>query len=459
MALESKDCLVWVKAMSRGQKLPLDASEIHDSLAAAETYAASPIAYAGQTIKALGNDNKYHEYILQPSDAGYVLEEVGAISESDLKQYVVISDELPETGQEQGILYIQPNSKSGKIWNGSEWVQVFSDVQASIDSFDSRVSEIETALDSKAPLENPTFVGTVTIDGSEVAAKDYVDSLFAQLGETVTVPSVVDGENALPTADYSAGQMWRVAEAGAYAGQTCEPGDLILCVKSYSEESAADSDFMVIQANIDGAVSFDGDAVTVGEIAVFNAVTGKVIGASGLQIASLNDAIAKTHEHSNKAQLDTFDKTQEELLAAAAEVAQAKVDAAVEIVNTAIDEKADKGTTLADYGITDTYTETEIDAKLQVITDNLNTKITAAEVDTKISDANAEVLEAAASAANAALEARIGDIPEGTSVKVYVDNAIGSGGTSSAEAIAAAKAEAISTSKAYTDEQLKIKEF
>ena len=102
--IDSKNLLVWVKAMSRGQALPLDSSEIHASLAEAETYASSPTAYAGQTIKALLADGKYHEYILQPSEAGYVLEEVG--SSSDSKQYVMVVDTLPASGQEQGILYI-----------------------------------------------------------------------------------------------------------------------------------------------------------------------------------------------------------------------------------------------------------------------------------------------------------------------------------------------------------------
>ena len=35
MAIDSKNLLVWVKAMSRGQALPLDASEIYASLAEA----------------------------------------------------------------------------------------------------------------------------------------------------------------------------------------------------------------------------------------------------------------------------------------------------------------------------------------------------------------------------------------------------------------------------------------
>ena len=95
MAIESKNLLVWVKAMSRGQALPLDASEVYSSYAEATTYASSPTAYAGQTIKALMEDGKYHSYTLQPSDAGYILEEVGALKASDLKQFVMVVDELP----------------------------------------------------------------------------------------------------------------------------------------------------------------------------------------------------------------------------------------------------------------------------------------------------------------------------------------------------------------------------
>lgn len=79
MAIDSKNLLVWVKAMSRGQALPLDASEIYATLAEAESYAStSAIAYPGQTIKVKLADGKYHTYTLQPAEAGYVLEEIGA---------------------------------------------------------------------------------------------------------------------------------------------------------------------------------------------------------------------------------------------------------------------------------------------------------------------------------------------------------------------------------------------
>lgn len=446
--IESKNLLVWVKAMSRGQALPLDASEIYDSLASAQTYATSATAYAGQTIKALLEDGKYHSYVLQPSESGYILEEVGAIKSSDLKQYVMVVGTLPTEGQEQGVIYIETSNYTGSIWTGSAWKEVFRDVHADVEDLKTRVSNLETDIESKAPLANPAFTGAVTVDGEVVAIKSYVDGLFAQLQESSTAPGIVDSENALPAEGYKGGQAFRVAEAGTYAGVECEIGDLILVVKDYVAESASDADFMVIQANIDGAVTSTADTTTVGEIVVFDAVTGKVIKGSGVSIASLSDAIAKAHEHANQTQLDTYDKTQTELLESAKTEAQELVDTLSESVDAKLADKADKSE------IPDAYTKTEMDSKLQVITDNLNTKVDSATVDSKIETAKEEILEQAATNASEALEERIGGIPVDTTIKSYIDTAIGSGGTSSAEAIASAKQEAIDTAKTYTDEQI-----
>lgn len=449
MAIDSKNLLVWVKAMSRGQALPLDASEVHASLAEAQNYAASAIAYEGQTIKAKLEDGKYHEYILQPSEAGYILEEVGAITESDLKQYVMVVEELPESGQEEGILYIC--STDGYIWTGADWRKVFWDVTNDIDAVAERVDSVEEELTKKAPVENPVFSGVVKVGEEEVALKSYVEGLFANL--VSAEPGIVDASHPLP-AEYKAGQHFRVAEDGTYAGVECEVGDLILVVKNYNADTASDEDFMVLQANVDGAVTSASEVTTVGEVVVFDSVTGKVIKGSGIQLASLNDVIAKAHEHANAEVLNSYDKTQAELLEAASASAQAMVTALESSVNASLDGKADKGTSLSDYGIEDAYNKTEIDASLKTITDNLNTKITGAEVDEKISAAKDDILGEAASSAAEALEERIGGIPVDTSIKSYVDTAIGSGGVSSAEAIAVAKQEAIDTSKDYTDEQI-----
>ncbi|MBP3630833.1 MAG: hypothetical protein J6J23_05030, partial [Clostridia bacterium] len=118
------------------------------------------------------------------------------------------------------------------------------------------------------------------------------------------------------------------------------------------------------------------------------------------------------------------------------------------------EDKADKATTLAGYGITDAYTKTEEDTYRQTLEENINSKISGSEVDTKIATAKEEILDEAAQNASEALEERIGGIPTDTTIKSYIDTAVGSGGTASATAIATAKQEAIDTSKTYTDEQI-----
>ena len=439
--------LVSLKAYSRAAALPLDASEVWESLAEAQGYIKEANAYGGQTIKAKLEDGKFHTYTLQPSESGYTLEEIG--SSANAKQYVMVVEQLPESKQEQGILYINKADSTGYIWNGSGWQVVFKEISTEFDQFKDKVTKLEAEVKTKAPINNPTFTGKVMIGENEVAVKSYVDGLIANL--STNAPGVVDDAHPLPANGYKAGQTWRVAKAGTYAGNKCEAGDLIICIKAYAAEGAGNADFMVVQANIDGAVTSTATTSTVGDIVVFDAATGRVIKSSGVNIASLNDAIAKSHEHSNKAILDTYDKDQTALLKAAKTEAQVLVDA----VKKTLEGKADKATTLEGYGITDAYTKAEVEGKLKTLSDNINTKVDANTVDEKVNAAKQEVT----TAYTQALSKRIGEIPESTTVKEYIDTSIGAGGTSSAEAIAQAKAEAIETAKNYTNQCLTVIEF
>lgn len=441
------ELIVQMKSLARTEARPVDASEVWESLAEAQGYAKEANAYGGQTIKAKLEDGKFHTYTLQPSDSGYTLEEIG--SSANAKQYVMVVDSLPESKQEQGILYINKADSTGYIWNGSGWQVVFKEISTEFDQFKDKVTKLESDIKTKAPINNPVFTGKVMVGENEVAVKSYVDGLIANL--STSAPGVVDDSHPLPTEGYKAGQTWRVAKAGTYAGNKCEAGDLIICIKAYAQEGAGNADFMVVQANIDGAVTSTATTSTVGDIVVFDAATGRVIKSSGVNIASLNDAIAKSHEHANKAKLDTYNKSQTELLQTAKTEAQTLVDA----VKKTIEGKADKATTLAGYGITDAYTKPEVEAKLKTLSDNINTKVDASTVDSKIDAAKQEVTTAYKQAINT----RIGDIPESTSVKQYIDNAIGSGGTDVADQIAQAKAEAIEASKTYTNECLTVVEF
>lgn len=439
-----KELLTVVKSYSRANPLAIDSTALWGSQGEAETYAKQPNAYAGQIITAKVN-GKYKAFVLQGENGNCTLEAVGA-DPSALKQYVIVGTR-PESGQQQGVIYIDTNV--GYIWDGAKWVKVFEDVSTSITDFQKRITKLESDINLKANIANANFTGTVKLEGKDLATKEYAESLVNAAKSEV--PIVIDEDHQFPSEAYKAGQKYVVALAGTYLGQKCEIGDLILIVKDYNVESASSADGIVLQSNIDGAVTSADPSAIEGEIVVMSGATGKVIKSSKVNISALNEAIAKAHEHANKDKLDTYTKTQEELLTAASTDAQSKVDKLKETV----DGKADKATTLAGYGIEDAYTKTDIDGKLKVIKDNVNTKVDAATVDSKISAAKPGILSEAAQAANEALNTKVGDLGESSTVVDYVKRAVGSGGVDITDQIN----DAIKQSKAYTDEKLTITEF
>lgn len=233
-------------------------------------------------------------------------------------------------------------------------------------------------LDLLAPKANPTFTGVVTLPAADPTAdtqattKAYVDKVAAEVAASAIAPGVVSGTQPLP-ASHKAGQMFRVAAAGTYAGYTCEQGDLILCVAD--GETVAGADFIVLQANIDGAVTGCASS-TDSNIAVFNGATGKVIKDSGITLESLNDTISKTHVHENKDVIDSYSSTQAELVTA---------------LEATMDEKIEENN--GDY-----LTEEEVTAAIEAA---VAPKANSADVYTK-EEADAEIAAAVAPKANAA---------------------------------------------------------
>lgn len=152
-----------------------------------------------------------------------------------------------------------------------------------------------------------------------------IETRLGSLGaiNVVKPMGVVDSSNALPAADYEIGWLYRVNEAGTYAGQACEVGDFVYCLTSYVEGSASDADWTVWQGNIDGAV-VGPDVSVESNFAVFDGVTGKVIKDSGIsstKIASMDTAIGTAQSTADKGVADAATAQ------AAADKAQGEVDA------------------------------------------------------------------------------------------------------------------------------------
>ena len=419
MAYQTNQLLVAVKAFSRANPLPIDSTSVYDSLSEAQTYAQAANAYAGQLIT-VKEDGAYNAYILDGEAGSYTLSKVG-VDASAVKNYVQVVTELPSTGQEQGVIYVNTTDNKGYIYNGSDFTTIFEDTT----DLSSAVEALETEVDGKASLAGATFTGTVTLaadpqNNLEAATKQYVDRLVAGINDFTV--GVVDSSTPLPATDYEVGQTFRVAEAGTYAGVECETGDLIIVIKDYAQGTASNADFLVVQANVDGAVTGP-DASTDANIVVFDGTTGRKIKDSSVTIASVSDAVAKAHEHTNKTILDTFTKNETTLISELKTYADGKVEGLVS--------NEELTSTLGSY-----YTKTDVDGLLSPITQNLNTKI-----------------------GNTELQAALGDLGDDVTVKEYVDTAVGSGGSDVAEQILAAKNEAIQTAKTYTDTALTITEF
>lgn len=115
--------------------------------------------------------------------------------------------------------------------------------------------------DGTQSLTNKSYEGYTLADA---CAKDVVTSILSDSNDLPTVTAVknyvasaITGAAAFqgtaPTTfaptNYKAGYYWVIGTAGTYAGQTCEPGDMIFATADGTSYSA--SDFDVVQTNLD----------------------------------------------------------------------------------------------------------------------------------------------------------------------------------------------------------------
>lgn len=117
---------------------------------------------------------------------------------------------------------------------------------------------INAALGEKAPLASPAFTGTPTAptaasgtNNAVVATTAFVTSAISNaLASAMTYKGAASAYSAITETPYKAGWCWIVSAAGTFAGQDCEVGDMVVANKAKGS-SAADSDFDVIQSNME----------------------------------------------------------------------------------------------------------------------------------------------------------------------------------------------------------------
>lgn len=461
MAIESKDLLVAIKAFSRGEALPLDASEVQDSYESATSYATSATAYAGQTIKALVN-GKYCTYVLQPKESGdgYELEEVG-VKASQLKTYIQIVSELPSSGQEQGVLYINTTDNKGYIYNGTSYQVVFEEVE----TLAADVANLKTSVQSnKDAIDTINGSGEGSISKALADAKSYTDEKVSAVETTLaskadkdSVYTTTQTDAKIAAAIGSAGHLKRLVVEALPAAADADVDIIYMVAKVAStEEGNIYDEYMVFEA--DGVKKFE----KIGDTAVSLADYATKAEVSTAKQEAIDAAATDATSKANSAK--------ETAITTAAADATEKANAALATAEAYADEKDAANLAAAkEYasGLADNY-----DAKGAADTALAEAKAYAVEQDTSSLDAakaytNSKIdtvntvlnTKVTASDVTSAISARVGDIDASTTVKDYIDTAIGSGGTSSAEAIAKAKKEAIEASQEYTDTALTITEF
>jgi len=105
--------------------------------------------------------------------------------------------------------------------------------------------------------EESTVLAEITVINQNI---QHIDS------ENIRFKGMLTSANNLPTTGYRRGDQYSVAEAGTYAGQLCEVGDTVVCIKDYEEGSASNADWNITQANMKPATDEQIDAIIEGLI-------------------------------------------------------------------------------------------------------------------------------------------------------------------------------------------------
>ena len=132
-----------------------------------------------------------------------------------------------------------------------------------------------------------------TVDAEIVLLRQKV-SAVADAG--VHFKGALTSASGLPTVGYKAGWQYIVQDAGTYAGNACEVGDLVLCISDYASGSASNKDWAVLQANLTGTMSGPSSAVA-GNVVVFDGTSGALVKDSGIQVLKSVPADAVFTDH------------------------------------------------------------------------------------------------------------------------------------------------------------------
>lgn len=132
----------------------------------------------------------------------------------------------------------------------------------------SAVKQAYDLADAKAPTQSPEFTGVPKAPTATAGTNttQIATTAFVKNAVDTAITGAASFQGTAPTTfaptDYKAGYYWVVGTAGTYAGQVCEPGDMIFATVDYSSAYAA-ADFDVVQTNLDITAISNSDIDTI----------------------------------------------------------------------------------------------------------------------------------------------------------------------------------------------------
>lgn len=117
---------------------------------------------------------------------------------------------------------------------------------------------VKLALDLCATKNDAILTGTPTAptaaagtNSQQIATTAFVQSVVGSATTSaMTYRGAAAAYGSITGEDYKAGWCWIVSTSGTFAGQACEPGDMVVANSAKAPSGAKDADFDVIQSNV-----------------------------------------------------------------------------------------------------------------------------------------------------------------------------------------------------------------
>ncbi|MGP1514447.1 MAG: hypothetical protein ACTTJH_00620 [Bacteroidales bacterium] len=148
--------------------------------------------------------------------------------------------------------------------DGTSWVPITANIDTKVTTVGNHYTPSGTTVPTKNNATTPTgdtvqvvcqvkgdAAGhVVSQDTVNVPTKEYIDGLILDLGSALNFKGTIGKSGATVTAlpnSHKVGDCYLTKTAGTYAGQSCEVGDMIICITTGT--AANNSDWTAVQAN------------------------------------------------------------------------------------------------------------------------------------------------------------------------------------------------------------------